>query len=230
MPRSSVPAKPAASSSSALSAADSTASAREFVRFLDAERQCVADELHANLCQTLSCMRLSLSALRRKHASENPEILQDYEYLEAAAGRAVNETHELISILVQRELEPDSILMTLEETAREFHSRFEQFPKKGAVALPLDEFGALQLVILVRMLLKPGKATSGRDEQTLSITVAEDSLTVRIVSPALQSEAFEKGLYPLCSRKLVQARAAAIPARMEFAAGAVTLQVSKMEA
>jgi nitrate/nitrite-specific signal transduction histidine kinase len=127
---------------------------RAILDALDEDQSRLAQELHDTLCQTLSGLRLSAAALRRKSADLAGQAAAECAHLEEVAAKSIGELHEILRSLQSLEVSPADLAMVLEELARETKPSMHCDFRVSGSPMVANAFIASQVARIARAVLK----------------------------------------------------------------------------
>ena len=192
---------------------------RAILEAIEEEQMSIAQELHDSVCQSLSGLRLSAAALRRKVGEMDGKPIAEFSHLEGVAGRVIAELHEVVSSLQPMEIAPAELSFALEDLSRELKPQIAcDYRCVGRPAVT-DGFVASQVARIARSVAKMviGKKKAARMTFEWEQGVNDSTITVL----ADQSVFAELELTPaqLLSWKLIYRRAGAIGAAISIEQG-----------
>lgn len=184
---------------------------REILDVIEQEQLRIAQELHDTICQSLSGLRLSTAALRRKHgATAGGGLMEEFTRIDESAGKSVGELHDLIQSLQPVEIQPSELSDALEGLAREICGAVRCEYRCVGRPVAEDVFTASQIYRIARAAVR----CAARRETTkrISITWQEGPkgrvLAISTEPPALART--ESSIQRAFGWKLLQRRAKAI--------------------
>ena len=186
---------------------------RAILDAVDENQTQLAQELHDRLCQSLSGLRLSAAALRRKAGESNGQAADEFRHLEEVAAKAVGELHEVLQSLQAVEVSPADLTMALEELSREIRAPGVvcEFRSSGRPVVA-NGFTASQVLRIARAALKHALLREGTDKLVLQWEEGtnESILSVLAAQPAFAAS--ESLIERLLGWKLLLRRASAMGA------------------
>lgn len=187
--------------------------ARAILDAVDENQSRLAQELHDRLCQSLSGLRLSAAALRRKSGELDGRAADEFRHLEEVVAKAVGELHDVLQTLQAVEVSPADLTMALEELSRDIKAPGVdcQFRASGRPVVA-NGFTASQVLRIARAALKHALSQEGSQKLLLEW---EEGTNESILSVLAEQPAFlapESSIERLLGWKLLLRRASAIGA------------------
>ena len=189
---------------------------RTILEAIEDEQLSIAQELHDSVCQSLSGLRLSAAALRRKVGEVDGKPIAEFSHLESVATRVIAELHDLIGGLQPIEIAPAELSFALEDLARELKPQIAcdyRFVGRPAVA---DGFVASQVTRIARSVAKlvAGKKKAARI--TFEWVQGGNDSTITIATDQPVFAEVEMTATQSLSWKLIYRRAGAIGATISI--------------
>jgi signal transduction histidine kinase len=192
---------------------------RAILEAIEEEQMCIAQDLHDSVCQSLSGLRLSAAALRRKVGEMDGKPIEEFSHLEGVAARVIAELHDLVSGLQPVEIAPAELSFALEDLSRELKPHISCYYRCVGRPAVSDGYVASQVARIARSVAKLviAKKKAARMTFEWEQGVNDSMITITVDQPAFA----EMELTPtqLLNWKLIYRRAGAIGAAISVEQG-----------
>ena len=192
---------------------------RAILEAIEEEQLSIAQDLHDSVCQSLSGLRLSAAALRRKMGEMDGKPIAEFSHLEGVAARVIGELHELVSGLQPVEIAPAELSFALEDLSRELKPHIACDYRCVGRPSVSDGFAASQAARIARSVAKLviGKKKAARMTFEWEQGVSDSTITITADQPAFAE--MDLTSTQLLSWKLIYRRAGAIGATISIEQG-----------
>jgi signal transduction histidine kinase len=198
---------------------------RAIVAALDEDQMRLAQELHDTVCQSLSGLRLSAAALRRKSGDLGGQAAAECAHLEEVAAKTIGELHEILRSLQPSEVSPRDLAEALEELVRDVSGAIKCEFRGSGRPMVANAFIASQVVRISREALRHALATPGVQKIALEWQEGSNESILTVISdqPSFTDPPAQKER--LFGWKLLLRRAAAIGASVGIENDAATIKL-----
>jgi signal transduction histidine kinase len=199
---------------------------RAILDALDEDQSRLAQELHDTLCQTLSGLRLSAAALRRKSADLAGQAAAECSHLEEVAAKSIGELHEILRSLQSMEVSPGDLTMVLEELARETKPSIHCDFRVSGRPTVANAFTASQVARIARAVIKHAHSAGPVQKLELHWHDASNHSILSVTADCACFAKSEGSVERLLGWKLLLRRAAAIGATVNIEEGGAAMKLS----
>jgi signal transduction histidine kinase len=197
---------------------------RATVESIDQDQLAIAQQLHDGVCQSLSGLRLSTAALKRKSRANALGASEEIARLDELAAKSIGDLHELIGALQPVEIDPGELPLALEELARGITGAGCKFTISGQPRVD-DDFAAAQIIRIARAAARTA-VMNGARKISLKWQGTESECVLLITAETAVFTAASAEVDALFAWKLLERRARAIGGNLEIEAKGACMRLN----
>jgi signal transduction histidine kinase len=199
---------------------------KEIVDAIEEEHAWLAQELHDSVCQSLSGLRLSAAALRRKSGGVQAQAVPEFAHLEEVAAKSIGELHEIVRLLQPVEILPAELPIALEEIARENRGPIECSFRRTGRPMAADAFVASQIARIARAAVRHARSAENVRKVVIEWQEVPEGSLLQVIADQPGFTPSEGAMAQLPGWKLLERRIAAIGARLTISQDGTSMQAA----
>jgi two-component system sensor histidine kinase UhpB len=197
---------------------------RATVEAIDQDQLAIAQQLHDGVCQSLSGLRLSTAALKRKARPNSLGASDEIARLDELAARSIGDLHELIGALQPVDIDPEDLPLALDELARGMSGAACKFTISGQPSVA-DDFAAAQIIRITRAAARTAVANGAR-KIGLKWQGTESECVLLITAETAVFTAASAEVDALFAWKLLERRARAIGGKLQIEGNGASMRLN----